>query len=299
MLQPEMDFDGPDIRDHHGPSDTRYPPGCCELFGISNPFKKIGGAIKGAVKGIGKGLKAVGKVAHKAAPALAFIPGVGTVLAGGIGAIGGLAAGKGLGGALSGFLKGAGGGLLKSGIGKLGGLLNRGGGGGLEQQFGATGTGGGGGGGTLDSILNFLGGQGGKALGAAGLGALSLKGASDQRKSTEAFNQKLLDTQQAQIARAEGEFDRKAPLREGSQAALLQAITEQSGSEDSFSKFIRTSQGRKPGEFSTRGGGPVEEANTSAADVIAAGPAKLASKGALNIGKLSKKSSKSKKKRAA
>ncbi len=212
------------------------------------------GFLKKIAKGIGKGVKAVGKVAHKAAPALAFIPGVGTVLAGGIGAIGGLAAGKGIKGALSGFAKGAGGGLFKSGLGAIGKkVLGKG----FESQFGATGTGpGGGGGGGIggfikDKIGGLLGG-GLQNLGGLAVGAAGVKASRDQRKSTEAFNQQLLEIQTAQLAKAEAEFDRKAPLRDSSQAALLQAIAEQSSAVDPFSQFIKDSKKRKPGEFSKR-----------------------------------------------
>ena len=249
MLRPEVGFDdSPPIRDCHdrlGIPDVRYPPECWEGFGF---LKKI-------AKGIGKGVKAVGKVAHKAAPALAFIPGVGTVAAAGIGAIGGLAAGKGLKGALTGALKGAGGGLFKSGIGAIAGKVLGGGGGGLEQSFGATGTGGGegGGGGFRDFLSNlFGGGKGLKALGGLALGGASIKASADQRKSSEAFNQKLLDINVQQLANAEREFDRKAPLRESGQAALIEAARRQTSAVDPFSEFIRTSKKRKPGEFSKR-----------------------------------------------
>jgi len=82
------------------------------------------GFLKKAVKGIGKGIKKVGKFARKVSPALAFIPGVGTLAAAGIGAAGGLIGGEGLGGAAKGALGGAAGGLAKAGLGRIPGVGN-------------------------------------------------------------------------------------------------------------------------------------------------------------------------------
>jgi len=79
-----------------------------EEFGF---FKKVGKFFKKVVK----------KVAPIAGPLANFIPGVGPLLAAGIGAATNLAAGKGLKGAIAGGLSGYGTGKLLSGIGSLGG----------------------------------------------------------------------------------------------------------------------------------------------------------------------------------
>jgi len=225
MIQLEMDFDGPDIQDRHdapGVPDCRFPPGSCGLFGF----------VKSAIKGIGKGVKAVGKVAQKAAPLAAFVPGLGTVASLGLGALG----------KLGGDTPGG------SAPGEFGpGFADPGGGGGFWSGIG----------GAIKGGFNFLGGgdtgKGVARLGGLALGGLSIKAAADQRKSQEEFNQKLLDVQQKQLVRAEVEFDRKAPLREGGQAAILQAIRQQSSSKDPFSEFLKSSKTRRPGEFSKRG----------------------------------------------
>jgi len=86
---------------------TLNPMTGLEEFGI---FKKIGKALKKVVK----------KVAPVAGPLANFIPGVGPVLAAGIGAATNVAAGKGLKGAISGALGGYGTGKLMGGIGGLG-----------------------------------------------------------------------------------------------------------------------------------------------------------------------------------
>jgi hypothetical protein len=78
-----------------------------EQFGF---FKKIGKALKKVAK----------KIAPVAGPLANFIPGVGPVLAGAIGAGTNLAAGKGLKGAITGGLSGYGTGKLFSGVGSLG-----------------------------------------------------------------------------------------------------------------------------------------------------------------------------------
>ena len=100
-------------------------------------FKKIGKALKKVVK----------KIAPIAGPLANFIPGVGPVLAGAIGAATNVAAGKGLKGAVSGALGGYGAGKLFSGVGSLGtvggktvGAGNFGGLGGLDK-FRALGSG--------------------------------------------------------------------------------------------------------------------------------------------------------------
>ncbi len=105
-----------------------------EQFGF---FKKIGKALKKVVK----------KIAPIAGPLANFIPGVGPVLAGAIGAATNVAAGKGLKGAVSGALGGYGAGKLFSGVGSLGtvggktvGAGNFGGLGGLDK-FRALGSG--------------------------------------------------------------------------------------------------------------------------------------------------------------
>jgi hypothetical protein len=79
-----------------------------EEFGF---FKKVGKFFKKVVK----------KVAPIAGPLANFIPGVGPVLAGAIGAATNVAAGKGIKGAISGALGGYGTGKLLGGIGSLGG----------------------------------------------------------------------------------------------------------------------------------------------------------------------------------
>ena len=96
-----------------------------EEFGV---FKKIGKAFKKVVK----------KVAPIAGPLANFIPGVGPVLAGAIGAATNLAAGKGLKGAIAGGLGGYGTGKLLGGIGSLGGGAGatQTGGGGISSLFG-------------------------------------------------------------------------------------------------------------------------------------------------------------------
>jgi len=94
-------------------------------------FKKIGKALKKVVK----------KIAPVAGPLANFIPGVGPVLAGAIGAATNVAAGKGLKGAVSGALGGYGAGKLFSGVGSLGSVGGK-----------AVGQGGFGGLGTLDKF---------------------------------------------------------------------------------------------------------------------------------------------------
>ena len=79
-----------------------------EEFGF---FKKIGKAIKKVAK----------KIAPIAGPLANFIPGVGPLIAGAIGAATNVVAGKGLAGAISGGLGGYGAGKLLGGIGSLGG----------------------------------------------------------------------------------------------------------------------------------------------------------------------------------
>ena len=212
-----------------------------------------GGGFFGTIR---KGVKGLGKIAHKAAPALAFIPGVGTVAAAGIGALGGLAAGKGFKGALTGGLKGAAGGLAKTGLNKI---LGSGPGqdiigdkiksvisGGAGKIKDVAGQG-----------LGLLGGEGGMGRGALNLGALALGGLSvadskKQRESAESFNQQKLDILTANLGKAEAEFDTRAPLRAGGQEALLSAIDRSRSSVDPFSSFIKSSKKRKPGEFSSR-----------------------------------------------
>lgn len=70
---------------------------------------------------MGDVIKGIGKVVGSAAPVLGMIPGVGTIPAAIAGGVGGLASGKGLGGALrgaaSGALGGLGGGLLEKATG--------------------------------------------------------------------------------------------------------------------------------------------------------------------------------------
>jgi hypothetical protein len=81
----------------------------------------------GFFSGLKKAVKGIGKIAQKAAPALAFIPGVGLPLAAGIGAAGGLIGG----GGVEGALKGAAGGALgeaaqaTGALGKIGGAASR------------------------------------------------------------------------------------------------------------------------------------------------------------------------------
>jgi hypothetical protein len=139
------------------------------------------GKLKGAVKGLGK-------IAQKAAPALAFIPGVGTLAAAGIGMAGGLLGGGGIEGAIKGGLGGAMGGKLKDAIGQAGGikgfteqLLKNGG------QVGGTNWG------------NLL--QGGLALG-TGLQGMKASGtaAADSQKSRQLTDQAM--------SLASGEADR-------------------------------------------------------------------------------------------
>jgi hypothetical protein len=105
---------------------TLNPMTGLEEFGI---FKKIGKSLKKVVK----------KIAPVAGPLANFIPGVGPVLAAGIGAATNVAAGKGLKGAISGALGGYGTGKLMGGIGSLGGAgaqAGTTGGGGISSLFG-------------------------------------------------------------------------------------------------------------------------------------------------------------------
>jgi len=97
-----------------------------EEFGI---FKKIGKSLKKVAK----------KIAPVAGPLANFIPGVGPVLAGAIGAATNVAAGKGLKGAIAGGLGGYGAGKLFQGLGSLGGAgaqAGTTGGGGISSLFG-------------------------------------------------------------------------------------------------------------------------------------------------------------------
>ena len=68
----------------------------------------------GFFSGLKKAVKGIGKIAQKAAPAIAFIPGVGLPLAAGIGAAGGLISGGGISGAAQGAMGGAAGEALQS-----------------------------------------------------------------------------------------------------------------------------------------------------------------------------------------
>jgi len=91
-------------------------------------FKKIGKALK-------KGVKAVGKVASKAAPLIAMVPGVGTLGGAALGAGGALLSGSNVGTALKRGALGAAGGIggnllrgrnLLTGAGKVAGLVGKG-----------------------------------------------------------------------------------------------------------------------------------------------------------------------------
>ena len=131
----------------------------------------------GALK---SGIKKVGKFAQKAAPALAFIPGVGTLAAAGIGAAGGLIGGNGLRGAAKGAIGGAAGGLAQAGLSRLGGGANplakwaSGRGGGSALSSGIKGVGGGGGGGGIGGAIRGVGSfiKDNPQLALGGLGAL-------------------------------------------------------------------------------------------------------------------------------
>jgi len=190
-------------------------------------FGKIGGFVKGAVKGtvgsLGKGVKGLGDLATGDFK----------------GALGNFS------GALPGVLALAGiPGLSIPGLSNLGGLF--------DKIPGLSGKGGG--------ITDFLGslledvGGGSKGKGVLNLGLLGadLIGSNKERKSSEAFEQKRLDALTNFIAQGEAEFDRKAPLREGGQQAILQAIGGL-GSSPVGSFFRESREGtRQAGEFKKR-----------------------------------------------
>lgn len=224
--------------------------------------------------------KDAAKFAKKAAPALAFIPGVGTLGAAAIGAAGGLFSGKKEGG-LGAALSGAAGGLMGGGLKKLGSMalakFASGGGGGEAAPgggggpgwgwdesgaAGAAGAAGGGKGGIWDRIKDFTTGGGLEGalsnplyqkLGSLALGGYGLYEQGKQRKGAEKFDQKRLDVIMEQMGRAEDEWDSRAPLREGSQTALLGALATGGSMQDPFTSFMkeRGEGKRKAGEFTS------------------------------------------------
>lgn len=200
----------------------------------------VGKAVKGIGKAVGGAVKGLGGLAGKVAPALSFIPGVGTLGGAALGGLGNLLAGKGLGGALRGAAMGAGGGLLKGALGGLGGLggiaskLGLGGGGGagtVGGPFGAVfnmanqaAAGQGGGGGLVSDILKFLGKNAGKIAGGVGAGA-ALLGHNAARKSTQAFNQEISDRVFKNFDQQQALFDANAGLRDRGREAALAGLT--------------------------------------------------------------------------
>jgi len=127
-----------------------------------------------------KGIKGIGKLAKKAAPALAFIPGVGLPLAAGIGAAGGLLGGGGLRGAAEGAAGGALGDFAQGAIKRIPGI------GGLGGQEG------GGFGGAVRGIGGFL----------KDNPALALGGVEAFMNAQDATRQRGLQDEQIEAARA-------------------------------------------------------------------------------------------------
>ncbi len=140
--------------------------------------------------------------------------------------------------------------LATGGLSNLGGLAGL-----LGVGKGLLGGGEGGGGitGFLGGLLEGVGG-GSKGRGVLNLGMLGadLLGSSKQRKSSQAFEQKRLDALTNFIAQGEAEFARKAPLREGGQTAILQAIGNLGSSP--VARFLKESRDgtRAAGEFKPR-----------------------------------------------
>ena len=82
-----------------------------------------------------------------------------------------------------------------------------------------------GGGGKLAGAARFVGKNWKELL----TGGTAVMGALDQRKQrseAQAFDQSKLDTLKAFLAKWEGEFDRRAPLREASQSSILSSLSE-------------------------------------------------------------------------
>lgn len=214
--------------------------------GLSRGLSGLGNLARGR---FGDALSDLGGAAKGLAPVLSFVPGVGTLGAAGIGALGGLMSGglsgEGAKAALQGGLGGAMGigrneGLLKLGLGRLGGLGSLlGGGGGISGAMDGTEdiaqvANLGGRQSTLGNILSgagrFLGGDGSnmdaiRRLGGLGLGIGGILDSRSQRASAEAFQQKQLDTLMAALAKGEAQFDARAPLRDAGMQMLLSRLS--------------------------------------------------------------------------
>lgn len=167
------------------------------------------------VKGIGKAikkikpLKLIGGLAKGASKVAGFVPGVGTLASAALGAGGSLLSGEGVGGALKHGLLGAVPGVLKGVAAKAGG--------------------GGGFGGILKKGLGILGGKGlpgskGSLIGQLATAVPGVIGAIQKGKQTGKQN-RLLEQQAAlageQAGAARGLLEEAAPLRRGAQAALM------------------------------------------------------------------------------
>ena len=166
-------------------------------------------------KAIGKGLGAIGDIAKKAAPIVGLVPGVGTLAAAGLGAVGGGLGtlndpganfGNFLGNTAGGAAGGALGGLAGGALGGIGGL---------------------GGGGTLGTIGNIA------QIGSAALG--TIQGARQQGQANE--------LQRRAIAQAEADFASRQPFRDRLSAsfdnpAQRQDLGDIFGTENPFSRSI-------------------------------------------------------------
>ena len=200
----------------------------------------------------------IGDVVKFAAPAATLIPGVGPLVAAGVGAVGGLAGNlndpdgfKGalgdvlLGGALGGF---GGLGLEKAAdaglFGKLGSL-----GSGLGTALlGGAGSGDGEGGGGIPNWLKLL-------IGAGATG-LALRDQSQQREAAEEFAREQLRLQARGLELAEQSFAERAPLREAAFNALLQRVQGGPDPTDIFGSFLQRRAAGLPAGFI---GGPEPE----------------------------------------
>ena len=209
-----------------------------------NPIKKITNAVRGLGRlARGKWEEGLQDVGGGLQVGAAFIPGLGPLAAGGIGALGGLMES---GGDLSSALKsGLGAGIGKFGISKLSGLLGGGGAGGLQAPESDGGGFLGGAKDLLGGALDFLGGDGGKLGGLKNLAGLGLAGASvldnrSKRKDAEKSNAAQMKLFQDFLGKAESAYDEKEPLRKKGQEALLKAV-EQHGSQGPgpFADFLK------------------------------------------------------------
>ena len=106
-------------------------------------------------------------------------------------------------------------------------------------------------GGAKDGIGALGGGNTAMGMAALGLIASQLYDQRQQRKSAEEFNQQRLDTLMAALGEAEGEWQRREPLRVEGQDAMLGALGSMQGF-DPIHNFMQTMDQRAPGEFLPR-----------------------------------------------